>query len=252
MIGYSYIFNDTIKHYLGDRFHWPLKSREKVNTDVIETMTIDEYLVCLIMGYMNATIEERLERYLVEQIKDEWFHQWPLISWAYATRLLYNPKPSKKDIKRALELLIPLSEEGYPCAIGDLAYCYRYGIGVEQSYEKAICLWVMASRKGYYKACDCLKWEYESSYSKGLPEELRLFLVNRVLWIFIKEHKIQVVDSVIYPEGLSPDAEKTLTRIYNEHKRLCKTVEEKALLRYCGQLCWSSEDNPYNIGIKLK
>ena len=132
MIDYSYIFNDTIKYYLGDRFHWPLESREKVNTDVIETTTIDEYLVCLVKGYMNATIEERLERYLFEQIKDKWFHQWPLISWAYATRLLYNPKASKKDVKRAVEILRALSEEDYPCALGDMGYCYRYGIGVEQ------------------------------------------------------------------------------------------------------------------------
>lgn len=252
MIDYNYIFNDTIKYYFGDEFHLPLDNCNKVDATVIETATIDEYLVFLMKGYFNATVEERLEKYLLELIKDEWFHQWPLIRWAYATRLLYKPKPSKKDIKRAVERLLPLSEEGYPCAIGDMAYCYRYGIGVERSYEKAICLWVMASKKGYHKACDCLKLEYELLCSKELSEELRLFLVNRVLWMFIEEHDIRVVNSIIYPEGLSADAAKTLNRICSEHKRLCKVVQEKAYLRHCGQLCWSSKDNPYNIGIKVK
>ena len=252
MIDYSYIVNDTIKYYLGDEYHWSPTACGKVNTDVIETTTIDEYLVSLVKGYMNATIEDRLERYLLEQIKDEWFHQWPLVSWAYATRFIYNPKATKKDIKHAVEIMLSLSEEGYPCALGDMAYCYRYGIGVEQSYEKSICLWVMASRKGYRKVYECLKWEYESTYAKGLPEELRLLLVNSNLWIFVEEHNLKVVNNVIYNEELSEHANKTLNRIFNEHKRLRKAVQEKAYLRHCGQLCWDSKDNPYNIGLKVK
>jgi TPR repeat protein len=253
MINYNYIVNDTIKHYLGDKFHWPPNNHDNLNIDQIyPATTVDEYLVSLIKGYMNATIDDRLERYLVEQIKDEWFHQWPLIRWSYATRLLYKPKLSKKDIKCAVGILEPMSEDGYPCAIGDMAYCYRYGIGVEQSYEKAICLWVMASRGGYYKAHDCLKLEYDLSWSKELAEELRLLLVNRVLWIFIEEHNLRVVNNMIYNEDLSECDNKTLTKIFNEHKRLCKAVQKKAYLRHCGRLCWSSEDNPYNIGIKVK
>jgi hypothetical protein len=256
-IDYLYIFNDTIKYYLGDRFHLPYESRDKVIRDIIEpATTIDEYIVSLIEGYMNAEVEERLERYIIEVIKEECFHKWPLVRWAYATRLLYNQKASKKDIKRAVEFLQLLSEEGYPCAIGDLAYCYRYGEGVERSYEKAICLWVMASRKGYKKAHDFLKSEYELSCSKELPEELRLLLVNRILWLFIGEHNIPVAHyvtySVIYPDGLSEKVAKSLNKIYNEHKKLCKVVQDKAYMRHCGQLCWSSEENPYNIGIKLK
>ena len=252
MIDYRYILNDTIKYYFGDEFHFSLECSDKMKTSVIETATIDTYLVLLIEGHMNVTIEERLERYLMELIKDEWFHQWPLIRWAYASRLLYNPKSSKKDIKRAVEILKSLSEKGYPCAIGDMGYCYRYGIGVEQSYEKAICLWSMASRKGYHKVYECLKWEYESNYAKELPEELRLFLVNSILWIFVEEHGLRVENNVIYIEVLSEYDNKTLTKIFNKHKRLRKAVQEKAFLRHCGQLCWDSKDNPYNIGMKVK
>ena len=145
-----------------------------------------------------------------------------------------------------------MAQEGYPCAVGDLAYCYRYGLGVELSYEKAICLWEMASRKGYCKARECLKMEYDMRCSKELPEELRLFLVHRVLWMFIEDHNLPVVNYIIYPDGLSADATKVLSRIFNEHKRLRKSVQEKSYLRHCGQLCWSDEDNPYSIGIKIK
>jgi hypothetical protein len=256
-IDYLYIVNDTIKYYLGDKFHWPFESKDKVNRDIIEpASTIDEYIVSLMKGYMNAELEERLERYILEVIKEECFHKWPLIRWAYATRLLNKPKPSKKEIKCAVEILIALSEDGYPCAMGDLAQCYRYGVGVERSYEKAICLGVMASRKGYKNAHDFLKLEYDLSCSKELPEELRLFLVNRILWLFIKANDIPFVNyatySVIYPENLPEKVDTTLRRIYNEHKRLCKATQDKAYMRHCGQLCWSSEENPYNIGIKVK
>ena len=252
MIDYSYIFNDTVKYYFGDDFRLPIDSCANVNTTTIEATALDEYLVYLINGYINVTLVERLEKYFLELIKDKWFHQWPLVRWAYATRLLYNPKTSEKNIKRAVEMLLPLAEEGYPCAVGDLAYCYRYGLGVELSYEKAICLWYLASGNGYSKARDCLKMEYEARCSKELPEELRLFLVNSVLHMFIEDRKLSVVDHVIYPEGLSEYSTKALNKLCNENKRLCKAVKEKSYLRHCGQLCWSDEDNPYSIGIKIK
>ena len=143
MVTYKNLFDDTVKYYFGDEFCLPIDSCANVNTTTIEATALDEYLVYLINGYINVTLVERLEKYFLELIKDKWFHQWPLVRWAYATRLLYNPKTSGKNIKRAVDILLPLAEEGYPCAVGDLAYCYRYGIGVERSYEKAICLWFL-------------------------------------------------------------------------------------------------------------
>ena len=252
MIGNNYIFNDIIKHYLGDGFPMLTKNDNKVNTTAFEATTIDEYLVFLIKGYINVTLDERLEKYLFELIKDKWFHQWPLVRWACATRFLYNSKTSEKALARIVEVLMQLCKEGCPCALSDMAYCYRYGIGVEASYEKAICLWVLASRKGYHKARDCLKMEYELRRSKELSEELRLLLVNNILRIFIEEHSLYVKDYTICPDGLSVDAYKRLRRICNENKKLYKTVRERAYLRHCGQLCWSDEENPYNIGVRAK
>lgn len=252
MIDYNFIFKETMEHYFEDDYCLLLDKNPKVKMDTIKATTIDEYLVRLIEGYINTTIEEKLEKYSMDLLREGWFHQWPLVRWAYASRLLYNPDASEQDINRAIEILVPLSKEGFPSALGDIAYCYRYGIGVERSYEKAICLLVMASKKGYYKAREYLKMEYEQSRSKELPEELRLFLVNRVLWMFIEDHGLRVENSIIYHDELSADADKVLMKICNEHKRLRKAVQEKALLRHTGHLCWSDEDNPYNIEIKLK
>ena len=252
MIDYSYIFNDTIKYYFGDEFRLPPENCDEVNTTAIEAMTIDEYLVYLMKGYINVTLEERLEKYLVELIKDKWFHQWPLVRWAYAFRLLYNEKSSDQDIEHAVSTLLPLAQEGYPNAMCDIAYCYCYGIGLERSYERAVCLWIAAAKKGYQRAKETLKWEYELSRSKELPEELRLFLVNRILWIFIEEHNVRVEHFTIEPDGLSVEAVNALSKICHEHKRLCKAVRLKAYLRHAGQLCWDEKDNPYSIGIKLK
>lgn len=252
MFAYKTLFNDTMTYYFGKEHSFSYENDIEVNTAANEATALDEYLVYLINGYINVTLVERLEKYFLELIKDKWFHQWPLVRWAYATRLIYNTKTSEKNIKRAVEILLPLAEEGYPCAVGDLAYCYRYGLGVELSYEKAVCLWFLASGNGYGKARECLKMEYESSCSKELPEELRLFLVNRVLWMFIEDHSLSVVDSIVCHEGLSEYATKALNRLCNENKRLCKAVKEKSYLRHCGQLCWSDEDNPYSIGIKIK
>lgn len=248
----NYVSREIIRHYFGDDFRFPVENNVKLNTALIEATTIDEYLVFLMEGYINATIEERLEKYLMELIKGDWFHQWPLVRWAYASRLLHNEKASEQDIEYALSILLPLAQEGYPNAMCDIAYCYCYGVGLESSYERAVCLWIAAAKNGYKIAKENLEWEYESRRSKELSEELRLFLVNRIIWIFVERHDIRVEGSTIYPDKLSVDATKVLKKLCNEHKRLFKVVQEKAYLRHCGQLCWSYDDNPYNIGIKLK
>ena len=249
MIDYYYIFGETLSHYFEDEWHFPLDSQIKVKTDKIEADTLDEYLVYLIEGYINVTLEERLEKYLVELIKEKRFHHWAPIRWAYASRILHNEKSSDDDINLAVSILFPLAREGYPNALCDIASCYCYGNGLERSYERAICLWVIASRKGCRKANEYLQLEYELSRSKELNNEMRLFLVNRMLWFFIEEHGIRVENSVIITDNLPAGIEKSLRKIYNEHKKLCKFVLEKAYLRNFGKLCWEDEDNPYSIGI---
>ena len=252
MINYEYIFKETISYYFKDDFSLPPMDKIKVNTRMVVATTLDEYLVRLNMGFINVKLEERLERYFVELLKDEWFHQWGPVRWAYATRLLYKPKASDGDIRHALDIIIPLANEGYPNALNDLAHCYCYAVGVERSYEKAICLWVIASTKGHYNAQEALKQECYLSRSKELPEELRLFLVRQVIRVLVRENKVRVTDSGPELDGVPSGARTILKKLYSEHKRLCKAVEAKAHLRQANDLWYSVEGNPYNVGTKLK
>jgi hypothetical protein len=151
-----------------------------------------------------------------------------------------------------LDIIIPLANEGYPNALNDLAHCYCYAAGVERSYEKAICLWVIASTKGHYNAQEALKQECYLSRSKELPEELRLFLVRQVIRVLVRENKVRVTDSGPELDGVPSGARTILKKLYSEHKRLCKAVEAKAHLRQANGLWYSVEDNPYNVGTKWK
>lgn len=250
MIDYHSVLQETLSHYFRDEIYATQRNDLQLITTPIVATTIDEYLVRLIQGYVNVKIEERLEKYLFELIKGEWFQQWPLVRWAYATRLLHNDKASARDLECAATILFQLAQEGYPNALSDVAFCYCYGIGVERSYEKALCLWIFASKKGYHRAHEELKREFDLTRSKDISDELRFFLVNRMLWIFIMEHNVPVVDSVIYPECLDEKVQKQLRKLCYEHRRLGKIVIHKAVFRHSGRLCWSDEENPYNIEIK--
>ena len=213
MIDYNYVASDTIKYYLGDTFCFSTGNNIKVNTALIEATTLDEYLVRLIEGYINVTIEERLEKYLIELIKDEWFQQWPLVRWAYASRILNHKKSSDRDLEHAVSILFPLAQEGYPNAMCDIAFCYCYGVGLERSYERAVCLWIEAAKKGHQSAKESLKLEYSLSRSKELPEELRFFLLHRILLIFIEERNIPVENSSIDISELPLEILKELKKI---------------------------------------
>ena len=252
MIDYEYIFKETISYYFKDDFSLPPMDKIKVNTRMVVATTLDEYLVRLNMGFINVKLEERLERYFVELLRDEWFYQWAPIRWAYATRLLYNPKASDGDIRRALDIIIPLANEGYPNALNDLANCYCYDIGVGVSYEKAVCLWIIASSKGQHNAQETLKQEYYLSRSKELPEELRLFLIRQVIRVLVRENNVRVTDSGPELNGVPLGARTILKKLYSEHARLCKVVQAKAHLRQSNALWYSTEENPYNVGTKWK
>ena len=246
------VFEDVLKYYFGDE-HCP-QQKEICSFELSnkEAVTLDEYLARLMKGYINAKIRPNLEKYLMELLKDEWFHQWPMIRWAYATRLLHKEKASDKALKRAVELLLPLAEEGFPGAMCDMAECYCRGIVVERSYERAICLWVAASRQGYKEAHTQVKLEYDSSYSKKLTDELRLFLVNRRLWILIEEKNLRDENGLICPEKLTEGYQKIFYKLFKEHGKLLDVVSKKIWFRYAETLFWSDDENPYSIGKRIR
>ena len=252
MIHFDDVFEETLKYYFGSRCYPKQKAIGSFESSDKDAIALDEYLSCLINGYINVQIRPNLEKYLMELIKDEWFHQWPMLRWAYATRLLHKEKASAKNLKRAVELLLPLAEEGFPGAMCDMAECYYKGIEVKCSYERAICLWVAASRQGYKEAHMQVKLEYDAPHSKELTDELRLFLVNRRLWILIEEKNLRDEDGLICPEKLTEGYQRLFYRLFDEHSKLLDVVAKKICFRYSEKLCLSDEENPYSIGKNIR
>lgn len=252
MMGYSDVLKETLEYYFGSEHCPKQKGIGSFKLSDKEAIALDEYLACLINGYINVQIRPNLEKYLMELIKDVWFHQWPMIRWAYATRLLHKEKASAQNLKRAVELLLPLAEEGFPGAMCDVAECYYRGIEVERSYERAVCLWVAASRQGYKEAHTQVKLEYDVSYSKELTDELRLLLVNRRLWILIEEKSLRDEDGLICPEKLTEGYQRMFYKLFDEHSKLLDIVAKKICFRYSEKLCLSDEENPYSIGKNIR
>ena len=251
-IGYDSLLSEMMNHYFEDEHRLAWKRELDIKTQLIKTTAIDDYLVHLIEGYINVTIEERLEKYLMELIKDDWFHQWPSIRWAYATRLLYSDKATEDEINLALSILLPLSKNGHPGAMCDIGYCYCYGLGVERSYERAMCLWITSSLKGYSKANEFLVVESELTRSKSLTDEISFFLADRVFCAFIEEYKVPVENKTFILDSYSKAIQQRGKELFHKYQKLLKAVNNKTLLRHTGELCWGKSENPYSISIKLR
>ena len=223
-VNYESLYEEFLEKYLGTEYK--IDEREYKITK-LEATTIDEYISLLNDGYINVEIRENLKKYLVELIEDEWFQQYPMLRWAYATRLL-NGDGCKQNINRAIDILYPLSTEGYPGAMCNMADCYCYGTGVERSYERAIFLWIEASKKGHHESLCKLNLEYEIKRYKNLSDEMRLFFIYELFVASVKEKGIDVQNSKIDISGLGEEEQKKVKRIYNEGKKLQKAIYEKA------------------------
>ncbi len=223
-VNYESLYEEFLEKYLGTEYK--IDEREYKITK-LEATTIDEYISLLNDGYINVEIRENLKKYLVELIEDEWFQQYPMLRWAYATKLLHGDG-CEQDVDRAVDILYPLSTEGYPGAMSDMAECYCYGVNVEKSYERAICLWIEASKKGYYGARDKLMFEYEMKHYKNLSDEMRLFFIYELFVASVKEKGIDDQNSKIDVSGLGEEEQKKIKRLYNEGNKLQKAIYEKA------------------------
>ena len=58
------------------------------------------------------------------------------------------------DYETALNLLLPLTEQGYAPALNLLGRMYTDGKGVEQSYEKALEYYLLAAEQGFEGAAE--------------------------------------------------------------------------------------------------
>ena len=232
-------YDEAYDDYLAK--HYPLEAGFKEYNCLPEYAdTLDEYLMLLIKGFINAQIRTHLEKHVMELFEDEWFHQWPLVRWDYASRLLHGTG-YRKNVKQAIELLLPLSEEGCPGALYDIGYCYMNGLKFKRSYAKAFHYWIQASRKGYHIAQEELRNDYLSranGYYNNFPIELKLDFAFEIQRLHSEGN--------LYKK-FGEKQKKEYDKFCKETKKLEKQVLEKTRLRETASLFWSDEENPYKI-----
>ena len=240
---YESLYNELLGDYLGSEYYpLPAKNAE-YKTDLVEAHTLDEYLSLLIKGYINASLRVGLDKHWMELLEDEWFLQWPLVRWSYATRLFHG-QGCRANKKHAVKILLSLAKDGCPCAIHNIGICHRFSDGLEFKYELAICLWIEASKRGYYKAWEDLYNEYQMSFSKGLCDELRLIFLYEVFTGLLRSRNATREN---YIQKFDEKEQDEIKQIYNEGKRIQKRVREKLVLRFSAALFFDDTDNPYNI-----
>lgn len=210
--------------------------------------TIDGYLMLLIKGYINAGTRSDLDKHIMDVLEDEWFWQWPLVRWAYASRLLYGIGCRKK-VKKAVELLLPLCQKGYPGAVFDIGCCYMNGWGMEKSYAKAIDCWTKASIGGYEKAQEQLLLEFytgEHGDYKDLPLRVRVDYLNEAVRMVLKSHNA-TIDTIC--DKLSNKQRQQLARACREILRSENKLPKQTYLRDAASLFWDDDENPYKIDV---
>lgn len=242
-VDFDSIYDELLKHYLGPQYYPIAEKSVFYKTNKIETNTLDEYLLSLIRGHINSELPEDLNKHLLELIEDDWFLQWPLVKWSYWSRTLYGIG-RRKNVKQAIKNLTPMVQEGNPCALFDIGFCHRFNGGLEINYERAICLWIEATKRGYRKAWENLYREYAINEYRKLGDELKLFFLYEIYSHFLECKDVSLENC---PEKLTEEDKINLRKIYNEGKRLEKIVSKKAQLRSMTSLFWADGDGPYKI-----
>ena len=186
--------------------------------------TLNEYILHLSQGYVNVSLPSDLEKHLMELLEDEWFHRWPLVRWAYATRLLRGEK-CERNTARALEILSPMANLGFAGAECDLGYCYYHGLEFARSYPKAAEWYLKASRHGFIVAQNWIKGEYINGDYKSLPDLLVKALLDEVLRLGL-------------PSEETEKARKRLARVEKKLEKMMPFIDSSKLF-------WGDEENPY-------
>ncbi len=245
------LYDKLLKHYLGEEYYLATQVPVNCITDKVSATTIDEYIKLLIDGYINVEPIEKLQLYLDEVLEDKWFHQWPLVKWAYAKRSLERKtergykKRSAENSDCEIAILDALAKEGWPGAMTDVGlrgYCGRFPT---MNYECAICMWIYASKKGYHAASLCLYAQLKSREFEKLSDELKLFVVDEAMSWFLEENKVTREDFEGKLDGWRLVRAKELRA-----QNLClhESVANKSFLRNTvGALGWPNGDSPYEI-----
>ena len=118
--------------------------------------TINQCLNDLIAGYADSNVYMELEKHFMELMEDEYFLQWPLVRYRYASNLLlgYFCGRSEDDYmsgnhELGLKLLTPMAEAGLATAQYDLG---RHYISDENTRDLGLKWIIKASKQEYHRA----------------------------------------------------------------------------------------------------
>ena len=96
-VNYDALYDELLREYLGSEYYSAIKKKVEYITTPVTASTIDEYIMLLRKGYINVEIREEVNKHLMELFEDDWFHQWPLVRWTYASRILSEEKTEENN-----------------------------------------------------------------------------------------------------------------------------------------------------------
>lgn len=244
-VNYDVLYDELLREYLGPEYYAAAEKPNIYFDTKIEATTIDQYLILLTKGYINAEIRPELDKHIMELLEDNWFYQWPLIRCTYASRLLFGTG-CEADTDRAITILDTLAKDGCPEAMFRIGQRYWYGTVQDPANPgRAICLCLEASKKGYYQVQEFLKQVYQSGKYKKLNEELQMFFVYEILMLFLASKNATQEN---YAEKLNEQEMEEFRKIVRRGKRLQKVVSERAFMRSSvAGLAWDKGEGPYKI-----
>ena len=238
---------EAMKRFLAELY--PLmEGFQEYNTETVHASTLDEYLMFLVKGHINVYLRSGLSMHLMDLLEDEWFYQWPLIHWAYASNLLRGTG-CKKDVNGAVDILLPMARNGCPGALYDIGCCFMNGWGVEESYTKAIYCWLKAWEKGYRLAKEDLKPEYWTgrfNEHEEIPTDLKYAFVGNILHWFMTERHLTEQNII---DKLNSQEKNAFRKLGNQMKRLEKELIKEAPLPTSANLFYDDDNNPYKVTI---
>lgn len=221
---------------------------KEIKYDFRKADTIDEYIMLLIKGYGSVHLRDHLQKHVMEVLEDPWFHQWPLVRYTYAVGLL-NGAGCRKNVKKALEILMSLAEQGYPNALYCVGECYMEGCGLEQSYPKAIDCWFRSYKMGYEPAKYSLKQSFFADRSKRyleLPMRLRYCYLCEAIHLYLKHFNATMATISKHITGADF---RILKQACKELQRCEENLPKQAYLRAAASLFWDDDDNPYKLDV---
>lgn len=221
---------------------------EKYNNGNAYSETIDEYLMYLVNGYINARIRPDVDMHLMELLEDDWFYRWPLIHWCYASRLLRGTG-CRKNVKRAVEILLPMAKKGCVPALYDIGCCYMNGWQLDLSPVRALCCWTIASNMGYHEARKAVGLVYEGKIRQRydmLPIQYQHLFLLEVAEYIIDEYGVD--EANVYSERMTP-YRKMLLDVQKELKRVDKALEKQMPMIVASNLFGDAIENPYKVEI---